>query len=149
MMTYKSGKMKDMMSGTRPPTEEEQAYIQGMIMQTYDKFVGIVAKERHLDEKELRDGIADGRVISGKDAKEDKLIDGLGEVEAAYAKAMELGNAPNAQVVRYSAPFNFSRIFRVLGESNHSSKVEISLTEGMKSKLQAGRMYYVPSVFAQ
>jgi protease-4 len=45
-----------MLSGSRPITNEEQEYIQGLIMQTYGKFVGIVAKERNLPEDQLRTG---------------------------------------------------------------------------------------------
>jgi protease-4 len=150
MVTMKSGKMKDMLSGSRPITEEEQAYVQGLIMETYGKFVGIVAKERKLDENKLRNGIADGRVVSGKDALENKLIDQLGSVEDAYAKAMELGKAPNAPVVRYEAAFHLGKLFRLLGqsESRSSSKVEVSLTEALKPKLEAGRLYYLPEMCA-
>jgi protease-4 len=44
-----------------PLTEEELAYVQSLVMQTYDKFVGIVARERKQDETALRNGVADGR----------------------------------------------------------------------------------------
>ena len=47
-----------------------------------------------MPEDQLRAGIADGRVISGRDALKDKLIDGLGQIEDAYEKARELGDAP-------------------------------------------------------
>ncbi len=151
MVTIKSGKFKDMLSGSRPITEEERAYAQGLVMQTYEKFVGIVARERKLEVAPLRDGVADGRIVSGKDALENKLIDQLGTLEDAYAKAMELGNAPGAAVVRYDAGFKLSRLFRILGESKARGpgKVEISLTEGMKPKLEVGRLYYLPELFAQ
>jgi protease-4 len=148
MITFKSGKFKDMLSGSRTLTDEEKTYVQGLVMQTYDKFVGIVAKERHIDEKVLRDGIADGRVVSGKDALENKLIDGLGSVEDAYAKAMDLGKVSGATVIRYEAPFKLGKLFRLLGESDRSSKVQISVTESLKPKLEAGRLYFLPSIYA-
>jgi protease IV len=148
MITFKSGKFKDMLSGTRTLTDEEKAYVQGLVMQTYDKFVGIVAKERSIDEKTLRDGIADGRVVSGKDALTNKLIDGLGSVEDAYAKAMELGGATGAAVIRYEAPFKLGKLFRLLGESDRRAKVEVNVVEALKPKLEAGRLYYLPSFYA-
>ncbi len=148
MVTFKSGKFKDMLSGTRPITEEEQAYVQGLVMQTYDKFVGIVAAERKVDEKVLRDGIADGRVVSGKDALTNKLIDSVGSVEDAFAKAMELGHASGATVIRYEAPFKLGKLFRVLGQSDRSSKVEVSVADALKPKLEAGKLYYLPSIYA-
>jgi protease-4 len=75
--TFKSGKFKDMLSGSRPITPEEEQYVNALVMQTYGKFVGIVAKERNLPEEQLRNGVADGRVVSGKDALEAKLVNQL------------------------------------------------------------------------
>jgi len=146
MMTFKSGKMKDMLSGSRPMTEEEKTYIQRLIMQTYDKFVGIVARERKLPEDQLRNGVADGRVVSGKDALEAGLVNQLGTVEDAYAKAMELGRAPGSSVVRYESPFPFGRFLRMLGEGRKSS-LETQVAAALTPKLEAGRLYYLPSLY--
>jgi len=148
MITFKSGKFKDLLSGSRTLTDEEKTYVQGLVMQTYDKFLGIVATERKLDKETLRNGIADGRVISGKDAKENKLIDALGSVEDAYAKAQELSKANGAAVIRYQAPFKLGKLFRLLGQSGSDSKVEINVTEALKPKLEAGRLYYLPTMLA-
>jgi protease-4 len=79
-MTFKSGPFKDMLSGSREMTPEEKDYVQKMVMETYGKFVGIVARERKLSEEELRKGLADGRVISGREARDAKLINAVGEV---------------------------------------------------------------------
>lgn len=145
-VTFKSGKLKDMLSGSRDITEEEKEYVQKMIMQTYDKFVGIVAKERKLPIDELKNGIADGRVVSGKDALEAKLIDQVGEIEDAYTKAMALSGTKNARIVRYVSPVGFGRFLRLLGKSDPSRKVEVDLTSALP-KLQPGRAYYLPSIF--
>ncbi len=67
-IVFKSGKFKDMLNGARPITEEEREYVQGFVMGTYEKFLGIVAKERNLPADSLRNTIADGRILSGKDA---------------------------------------------------------------------------------
>jgi protease-4 len=147
-VVFKSGKFKDMLSGARPMTPDEQAYVQNMVMQTYAKFVGIVSRERKIPEETLRNGIADGRVISGQDAKADKLIDELGQIEDAYRKARELGNAPDAPVIRYEAQFRVGRLLRMLGQSQ-SSKMEIELPGAISPKLEAGRLYLLPSIFAQ
>ena len=150
-VTIKSGKMKDMLSGSRAMTDEERQYLQNLIMQTYGKFVGIVARERGLPEDELRNGLADGRVISGKDALAAKLVNQIGEVEDAYAKAMELGKTKNAAIIRYESPFKFGRLFRLLGESNTKgagkAKLEVDFAGGLP-KLEAGKLYYLPGIFA-
>src|SRR5947209_8720284 len=100
-VVFKSGKFKDMLNGARPITPEERDLVQNFIMKTYDKFLGIVAKERNLPADLLRNTIADGRILSGKEALEHKLIDGVGELDDAFRKAKELGNAPDAKVVKY------------------------------------------------
>jgi protease-4 len=148
---FKSGKFKDMLSGSREMTQDEKDYIQNMVMQTYGKFVQIVADERKLPVDQLRNGIADGRVISGKDALDDKLIDGLGQIEDAFDKARELGKAPGASVVRYKATFALGNLFKMLGESNQSSqtKVEVNLTQKMLPPLEPGKLYMLPSFYAQ
>jgi protease-4 len=148
-VVFKSGQFKDMLSGSRPMTPEEKAYVQGMVMQTYGKFVGIVARERKLPEDQLRTGIADGRVISGRDALNDKLIDGLGQIEDAYAKARELGGAPNAPVIRYEEEFKFGKLLRMFTGRSESSKVQIDLPGAVMPRLEAGRLYLLPGFFAQ
>ena len=58
-ITFKSGQFKDMLSGSRELTQEERDYIQGMVMQTYGKFVGIVARELELGAIPAQAGLAD------------------------------------------------------------------------------------------
>ncbi|HEV3098262.1 MAG TPA: signal peptide peptidase SppA [Candidatus Udaeobacter sp.] len=145
-VVFKSGKFKDMLNGARPITPEERELVQSFIMKTYDKFLGIVAKERNLPADGLRNTIADGRILSGKDAFEHKLIDGLGELEDAFGKAKELGNAPDAKVVKYGPPFSLSRFFRIFGETD--SKIELQLPKQLVPQLESGRAYFLPSYYA-
>ncbi len=120
--------------------------VQNFIMKTYDKFLGIVAKERNLPADVLRNTIADGRILSGKDAFEHKLIDGLGELDDAFRKAKELGNAPDAKVVKYGPPFTLSRFLRIFGETG--SKIELQLPKQLVPQLESGRAYFLPSYYA-
>jgi len=117
------------------------------VIQTYDKFVGIVAKERNLPEQELRNGLADGRVISGKDALAAKLIDQIGSVEDAYAKAMQLGKTSNARVFRYESPLGFGRFLRLLGQSEPKEKIALDLTGSLAPKIEAGKLYFLPGYY--
>jgi protease IV len=143
---FKSGKFKDMLNGARPITPEERDLVQNFIMKTYDKFLGIVAKERNLPADLLRNTIADGRILSGKEAFENKLIDGLGELDDAFRKAKELGNAPDAKVVKYGPPFSLSRFLRIFGEAE--SKIELQLPKQLVPQLESGRAYFLPSYYA-
>jgi protease-4 len=146
-VVFKSGKFKDMLNGARPMTPEERDYVQSFVMKTYEKFLGIVAKERNLPAEALRNGIADGRILSGRDALENKLIDGLGQIEDALAKAKELGRAPGAKIVKYGPPFSLGRFFRMLNKSS-DTKIELSLPGQLGPQLQSGRAYFLPSFYA-
>lgn len=146
-VVFKSGKFKDMLNGARPMTPEERDLVQGFVMKTYDKFLGIVAKERNLPADKLRNTIADGRILSGTEALENKLIDGLGQLEDAFAKARQLGGAPSARVVKYGAPFSLSRFFRLFGEAGNS-KLQLELPKQFVPQLESGHAYFLPSYYA-
>lgn len=151
-VVIKSGSFKDMLSPTREMTDAEKVYIQGLVNETYEQFLNVVATERHLKADDaFRTTIADGRVITGKDALADKLIDGLGQIEDAYAKARELGNAPGAEVVLYKPQGGLGKLFKLLGESNESSQaqVEINLTQKAMPPLEPGKLYMLPDFYAQ
>ena len=142
-----TGSIGVIINGAREMSEEEKTYVQGLVMQSYDRFVGIVARSRKLDEKELREGVADGRVLSGTDAYASRLVDELGYIEDAYEKAAELGKAPNAQIVRYERNYSFDKFFRMFGESKASTNIEVNLLP-KASLLEPGRVYLLPAFFA-
>jgi protease-4 len=146
-VVFKSGKFKDMLNGARPITPEERDLVQGFVMKTYDKFLGIVAKERNLPADSLRNGVADGRILSGKEALDNKLIDGLGQVEDAFNKAKQLGDAPSATIIKYGPPFSLGRFFRAFGETRNS-KIALELPKQLIPQLESGRAYFLPSYYA-
>jgi protease-4 len=145
-VVFKSGKFKDMLNGARPITPEERELVQNFIMKTYDKFLGVVSKERKLPADLLRNTIADGRILSGKEALENKLIDGLGELDDAFTKAKDLANAQDAKVVKYGPPFSLARFLRIFGETD--SKIELQLPKQLVPQLESGRAYFLPSYYA-
>lgn len=146
-VVFKSGKFKDMLNGARPITPEEREYVQGFVMGTYEKFLGIVAKERNLPADGLRTTIADGRILSGRDAHDNKLIDGLGQIEDAFGKAKELSKSPDAMVVKYGPPYSIGRFFRALGKAAET-KLEVTLPKQLMPQLESGRAYFLPSYYA-
>jgi protease-4 len=146
-VVFKSGKFKDMLSGSRPLTPEEGAYVEGMVKQVYERFLGIVASSRALEADELRDTLADGRILTGRDAKEAGLVDQLGYLEDAFDKARDLAEAPDAGVIRYQSGLNFQRLLRLMG-AGMESKVEVQLTPGPSFRMQPGRAYLLPEFYA-
>jgi len=81
-IVFKTGEFKDTGSPTRPITENERKYFQGLIDDMYVQFVEAVAAGRKLDLQEVR-AMADGRVFTGRAAKERKLIDETGNFQDA------------------------------------------------------------------
>lgn len=82
--TYKAGAFKDILSPFRTTSESEKALVQALLQDTYLGFVSDVTKGRKLDFEEVRK-LADGRIYTGKQAKDNKLVDALG----GYHEALE------------------------------------------------------------
>ncbi len=82
----KSGKFKDIGSFSRGMTDEEKELILGVIMDTYDQFVEAVAKGRRMDPEQVRK-YADGRVFTGRQAKQYGFVDALGTYQDAVDMA--------------------------------------------------------------
>jgi protease-4 len=96
----KSGPHKDIASPFRDMTPEERGILQGIIDEAYGQFVQAVAAGRKLDPAKVRE-IADGRVYTGKQAKDLGLVDELGGQKLALARVRSMAKAPNASLVRY------------------------------------------------
>ena len=105
--TVKTGKFKDAGSPFKDFTPAQRAYFAQLLSDIYDQFVNDVAESRGLKVADVKK-LADGRVFTGQQAKEHKLVDKLGslrdavdyvkeeagvtgDVELAYPPEEELG----------------------------------------------------------
>lgn len=88
-IVFKSGEFKDTGSPTRPLTDAEKEYFQNLIDNMYGQFVAAVAANRNMSEDDVRK-LADGRVFTGQQAKDNGLIDELGALEDAVISAGKL-----------------------------------------------------------
>lgn len=108
--TIKSGDAKDMGSPVRPLTEEERAFLQAIVDQSYQLFVDVIVESRGLSREEVL-AVADGRVLSGQDALELGLVDELGGLREAVLAAGELaGISGEPEVVSIGQPPSFLEI---------------------------------------
>jgi protease IV len=110
------GRHAEMESPTRPFNPEERAKVQKGMEDFYYRFVEHAARSRHMTVEKLH-GIAQGRVWTGRQAKQVGLVDELGGLERALAVAKgRAGLSPNAevQIVTYPPRRN---VFELLGES--------------------------------
>jgi len=88
--TIKTGSFKDAGAPDRPLSPEDRAMFQAVIDSTHEQFVKAVAEGRKLPVDEVRK-IADGRILSGEQAKTAKLVDKLGNLQDAIEEAGRLG----------------------------------------------------------
>jgi protease-4 len=89
----KAGRLKDSASFARPMTPEERAVLQAVLDDMHDQFVTAIAEGRHLGKDRVR-ALADGRVYSGRMAKDLGLVDALGGFDDAVRLAGELAGIP-------------------------------------------------------
>ena len=79
---------------------EEKELMQSMLTDIHDQFRGAVKERRKLTQEEL-DNTADGRVMTGSQAKKAKLVDQLGGLEDALKEAKQLAKLPEDAPVHY------------------------------------------------
>ena len=101
-----SCKHGDMYSLMRPLDKNELSYMQASVEKIYDKFTSTVSMGRGVSQ-EYVDSIAQGRVWTGAQAKEIKLVDEIGTLDDAINYAAlasgEEDTLNNIQVVEYPA----------------------------------------------
>jgi len=126
MTVIKSGKFKDTGSISRPMNEEEKELISGVIMDTYDQFVQAVSKGRHMDVETVKK-YADGRVFTGRQAKNLGFVDKLGTYQDAIDLAGRLtGIGVNPPVVKEDKQLFWDMINKTTS-SLFSKGIEFSL----------------------
>ncbi|MDX1976972.1 MAG: signal peptide peptidase SppA [Pseudanabaenaceae cyanobacterium bins.68] len=87
--TYKTGAFKDILSPFRATSEPEKALVQALLQDTYLGFVSDVTKGRKMEFEVVRK-LADGRIYTGKQAKDNKLVDALGGYNEALVDLRQL-----------------------------------------------------------
>ncbi len=122
----------------RPFNAEEMAFLNAHITRGYDTFLERVAAGRHMSVANV-DSIAQGRVWLGRDALRIKLVDAMGGLYEAIAKAAQLAKTDEYYTTNYPAePDWMDQIMSELdGGDNY-------LDEKMKQTLGE---YYAPFEF--
>lgn len=103
--TYRRGEMSDLLDLDTPFDPERRAVFRAFLQSFYDRFVGKVAAGRKLSTDDVH-AIAKGRVWTGEQALERKLVDQIGGVEEALAKAAELAHLQRWHVVEQPRPLS-------------------------------------------
>jgi protease-4 len=90
-------------SDDKPYTDEEREIVRGQIDRIYKLFLDVVGAARNMTPEEVHP-IAAGRVWTGRQAFERKLVDELGGFDAAVRKARSLAGLPATAPVREARP---------------------------------------------
>ena len=85
-VVIKSGKFKDVGSPLRKMSPEERGLLQGVMDDVHRQFIEAVAEGRSLELRTAQ-ALADGRIFTGRQAKDAKLVDELGDLEDAIQLA--------------------------------------------------------------
>jgi protease IV len=80
--SVKSSPLKAAPSGYEPTSPEARVAVESLVKDSYDWFKGLVRDRRHMDDAQLAQ-VSDGRVFTGRQALGLKLIDALGDEQAA------------------------------------------------------------------
>jgi protease IV len=116
--------LKQMLSPTKTMTTEEKSKIQALVNDSFEQFKTVVRSGRseYKDDRKKLDEVATGEIFTANQAKAKKLVDEIGYVEDAVAKAIELAHLDGKKfkVVRYKQEAGLSSM--LLGQE--SSKVQ-------------------------
>ena len=130
-MVVKAGEYKDMGSPFREMSAEEHRLLQAVIDDVHSQFIEAVAKGRNLPETEVRT-IADGRIFTGRQALQLKLVDQLGDLDDSIQTAAELaGIKGKPNVIRKERKFPLLEYFKEETASWLSEVVARSLGTGL------------------
>jgi protease-4 len=139
-----TGANKTIGSGASETTDEQREILQAYVDESYDRFVDIVASGRGMKNKAVRK-LADGRIYTAAQAKENGLIDEImGEEDAMDAIAEKLGD-PDIEFYSpepaYQTPlFSFlGQMSQLFGRENSESDLVRSF---MERRREGELMYY-------
>jgi protease-4 len=145
MEVYKSGALKDLLSGSRETSAEEAELINGLVQETYTRFLEVVAENRGRSVDDLRDSpMTDGRIFSGAQAMAAGMVDQNGFIEDAYDQAMSLAGVSNATVVRFASKPGIWETFSLMGAAlKNNGRVELDVSDRLLPRLQTGVPLYL------
>jgi protease-4 len=88
-VVVKSGRYKDIGSPFRKMNVEDRRILQSVMDDVHTQFIEAVAEGRSLDVTDVQP-LADGRIFTGRQAKDAKLVDELGDLDDAIRLAADL-----------------------------------------------------------
>ncbi len=141
-VVIKSGKYKDIGSGMREITNDEKELMQKIINDSYEQFVEAIKKGRierndkySVEKTELTaenlKTYADGRVFTGRQAKEIGFVDSIGDIDTAKSSIEKMAqekfnNNYSAKLITLNKKSSLGEYFSSFAEYNTQSKIQIT-----------------------
>ena len=109
--------------------KEEQALLQAMIERGYDLFTSRCAEGRHVEQDYIK-SIGEGRVWLGTKGKEIGIVDELGNLDDAIAKAVELAGLETYRLTYYPEVADpYAELLKLLDNTTDEEKMLIKVKE--------------------
>ena len=108
---------------------EERALMQTMVERGYDLFTRRCAEGRHVDQDYIK-SIGEGRVWLGAKGKEIGIVDEMGNIDDAIAKAVELAGLENYKLTYYPEKTDpFEELLKSLDNTTEEEKLILKLRD--------------------
>jgi len=128
-VVLKSGEHKDIGSPFREMTPEEKKIIQEVIDNVHQQFIQAVAQGRRLERAKVAE-IADGRILTGEQAKQLGLVDQIGNLQDAIDTVAKMVGISGKPTVLY--PKKRFSLWELLVRETASTILEIFYEKGFE-----------------
>jgi len=121
----KSGQFKDIGSPARKMTKAEEELLQSFVKNIHDQFISDIAEGRNIPIEKIKE-IADGRILTGQQAKKSGLVDRLGNIQDAIEWAAILGGIEGDVKTVYAKKPKFSFLEQLIENSIQKFAASVS-----------------------
>jgi protease-4 len=109
--------------------DEEHDLMQKMVERGYDLFTSRCAQGRHVEQDYIK-SIGEGRVWLGEKGKEIGIVDEIGNIDDAIAKAVELAGLENYKLVYYPEKEDpYQELLKMLDNSTEEERLIMKVRE--------------------
>jgi protease IV len=127
MQVIQTGQYKDTGSAFRAMNDDEQEMIQTLVDEALEEFVAAVDEGRDLSREEV-EALADGRIMSGRQALEVGLVDTLGTQNDAFEIIKELAAVSDPSLTEFSSGGFLESLFSMMNK-----RIQMSQLLGLNS----------------
>jgi protease-4 len=147
--SIKTGKFKDVGAVNRPMSSEEKQLLEAMMFNVLDQFKKAIVEGRKLDPK-LVSSISDGRIMSGEQAKQAKLIDELGGLDVTIEALAKEAGIKGKPIVVYPKKKYSNLLEKILNSSDGDFDFEDSQTQSGSMALSFLKLLnFAQKIFSQ